>query len=88
MSRQFALTTSDNPFNPITQWEKWFAYDNWKGYKTCQYLGRIAHTGDGVSDAINDEIIESAMDEIIKQNLICIETNGKVCYMKVEEGSP
>lgn len=82
--RQFALTTSDNPFNPITDFDSWYEYDDEKGYKTCQYLARIAHPGDGVSEYDSDAIIEAAIDDIVERNLIGMESDFKVNYLKVE----
>lgn len=60
------LTTIDNPFNPITEFDKWFAFDCEKGYNSCAYLGRIAKTSDALTEEENDEEIERAIDEIIK----------------------
>ena len=61
-----ALTTIDNPFNPFTDFTKWFLYDIEKGYYSCAYLARIARTSDQFTDLENDEEIERAIDEIIK----------------------
>lgn len=41
-----ALTTFDNPYNPFTQFSKWFLFDTEKGYNSCAYLGRIARTSE------------------------------------------
>lgn len=89
MSKQFALTTSDNPFSPITQFDEWFEYDEEKGYHTCSYLARIAATSPDLSDADNDEEIERAVDEIVKLNLLGIVTEYAVNYVKkTDETSP
>jgi hypothetical protein len=64
-----ALTTVDNPFNPITQFDSWFAFDVEKGYNSCCYLARIANTSKDLTEEENDEIIEEAIDEIVKFNL-------------------
>lgn len=81
--REFALTTTDNPYNPITQFDQWYVYDTTKGYNTCQYLARIAMTADGMSDNVNSEIIEQAIDEIVKENILGLVTEYKVNYVKV-----
>ena len=59
------LTTIDNPFNPFVQFDEWYRFDEQQGYRTCSYLGRIAHVSDALSEELNDEEIENAIDEII-----------------------
>ena len=66
MANTCAITTFDNPYNPFTQFERWFLFDTEKGYNSCGYLGRIARTSDELTDEENDEAIEQAIDEIIK----------------------
>ena len=87
MAREFALTTSDNPFNPITQWDSWYEFDEEKGYKTCQYLAHIAHPGSGLSEGDEDAIIEAAIDEIVGVNIIGLITEYQVNYKKVVKDS-
>ena len=82
MSKQFALTTTDNPFDPITQFDQWYAYDEEKGYHTCSYLARIAATSPELSDTDNDLEIERAIDEIIHYDLLSLTTAGQVKYVK------
>lgn len=60
------LTTVDNPYNPFTDWDKWFMYDNDAGYNSCAYLARVAHTSDVLSDSENEDEINRAIDEIIR----------------------
>lgn len=66
------LTTIDNPFNPVTQFDSWFLFDVEKGYNSCAYLGRIARTSDELSEQENAEEIERAIDEIIKYDFMGI----------------
>lgn len=63
---QCALTTVDNPYDPFTQTEAWYRFDEDKGYHSCSYLARIARTSDQLSDAENEREIERAIDDIIK----------------------
>ncbi len=65
-----ALTTFDNPYNPFTQFQKWFLFDTEKGYNSCAYLARIARTSDELTEEENDEEIERAIDEIIKYDFM------------------
>lgn len=73
-----ALTTKDNPFNPINQFDSWFRYDMDKGYNSSGYLARIARTSEQLTDKENDEEIERAIDEIIKYDFLDL-------YRKVKE---
>lgn len=74
------LTTFDNPFNPFTQFRKWFLFDVSKGYNSSAYLARIARTSDELNDEENNEEIERAIDEIIRYDFQNI-------YRKVTKGS-
>lgn len=69
---QCMLTTVDNPYNPFTQFDEWKAFDECKGYFTCEYLARIVDTSYDLSDEENDEQIESAINEAIYFNLLGI----------------
>lgn len=66
------LTTLDNPYNPHNQWDEWLAFDEQKGYFTCNYLARKASTSDSLSDVENEEIINTAMLEIVQNDPIGI----------------
>jgi len=68
--REAMLTTADNPFDPFTQFDSWFAFDSSKNYNSCSYLARIAKTSDELSDADNAIAIEQAIDEIVQLNLL------------------
>ena len=63
-----ALTTTDNPYDPFTQFDAWFRFDEDKGYHSCAYLARIARTSDQLSAVENEQEIERAIDDIVKYN--------------------
>jgi hypothetical protein len=63
------LTTVDNPFNPFTQFDEWYAYDNALGYGTTQFLARIAKTSYELTEADQSAAIEAAIDEIVRENV-------------------
>lgn len=48
------ITTKDNPFDPITDFRRWWIYDESFGYNTCSLLAKYAHTSDEMSDFLND----------------------------------
>ena len=74
------LTTVDNPFNPFTHFNEWYAYDEAAGYYTLSFLARIAKTSDQLSEADQSLAIEYAIDEIVRENVLGI-------YRKVMEPS-
>lgn len=62
------LTTVDNPFNPLTDWDDWYNYDESKGYYTSEYLARITKTSNELSDDDQDQAITEAINEIMEMN--------------------
>lgn len=62
------LTTVDNPFDPFTQFNSWYAYDMQAGYNTTGLLARIVRTSDELSGPDNALAIEQAIDEIVSIN--------------------
>ena len=60
------LTTVDNPFDPFTNWDEWYAYDEAKGYCTSGLLARITKTSNELSEKEQNEDVEEAIDEIIE----------------------
>jgi len=63
------LSTSDNPFNPFTHWQDWFAFDVQLGYNTCAYLARIVNTSSELSELDQALAIDIAIDEILRFNI-------------------
>lgn len=56
------LSTKDNPWNPFTQWNEWYAFDVSHGYHCCSVLAMFSRN----SDADNSLEISNTIDEIIK----------------------
>lgn len=78
--RRVAITTTDNPYCPFTEFDQWYRFDVEAHHHTCQLLARIAKTSDQLTDEENDAEIERAIDEIIKYDPLNI-------YKKVERAS-
>ena len=66
------LTTIDNPYNPFTEFDAWFSFDEQKGYNSSEYLARFANTSDDLSDEEKAIEIEKAIDSIVKLNVLGI----------------
>lgn len=64
------VTTKDNPYDPFTQFDQWYAYDTLQGYNTCAYLARIAKTSPELSPIDQAIAVEEAVDEIVEMNLL------------------
>lgn len=73
------LTTADNPYNPFTQYDEWYAFDYQKGYHTPEYLARVVVLSDGLSPADESLSIENAISEIVAYNF-----NGLYCRVTRE----
>lgn len=72
-----SLTTIDNPYHPIEQFDKWFQYDVELGYNTLAYVARIAGFSSTLTDEENNELQTIAVNEIIDLDPFYI-------YLKVE----
>lgn len=62
------LTTIDNPYNPFTQYDEWYAYDRYLGHYTPEYLARVAIVSDGLSPLDQELAIDDAIAEIVDLN--------------------
>lgn len=60
-----ALTTIDNPYDPITDFDNWYLYDEQKGHHTSSYLARLIKDSDDVDPAFMEFQKEQAIDEIL-----------------------
>jgi hypothetical protein len=69
MSNGHMLTTVDNPYSPVTDFDRWNAWDMAAGYHTLSLLARIIVTSNDLSDADRDQDYERAVDEIVKENV-------------------
>ena len=82
MARTVALTTSDNPYDPITNYDEWERYDTVNRYFTNDYLDRVCHTTTELGEVLYGDDVEHAIDEAVKYNLISWLYEG-VSYKKV-----
>jgi hypothetical protein len=78
MTDMHMLTTVDNPYNPETQWDDWFQFDSSHGYNTPGLLARVTVTSDELSELDQDIARETAIDEIIRENVLGVLKKVKV----------
>lgn len=62
------ITTSDNPFDPRTHWDEWYAYDTRAGYNTLNYIARIYEGAEGTSISEQNVSYLRALEEIVVMN--------------------
>lgn len=63
------LTTIDNPYDPQTEFDMWFAFDVNNGYNSCALLDRVCKTSSQLSDALIADDVNEAIDWIILHDL-------------------
>ena len=63
------LSTTDNPYNPFTEFDQWYAHDTSVGHHTLSLLGRVCITSDELSELDQSRAIDHAMDEIVAENV-------------------
>lgn len=61
----YALTTFDNPYDPVDDFENWLIWDNDMGYGTMSRLARELHITDSMSEDEKDEARKLAIDRIV-----------------------
>lgn len=67
---QLLLSTIDNPYNPFTQFDDWYGYDESMGYHSCSYLARVVKSSDDLSDEEQEWAINQAVEEIVRLNIL------------------
>lgn len=67
--RECLVSTTDNPYDPFTQWEEWYEFDESHGYHTTSYLARIVVVSDDLSDEDYKMAVNDAVNEIVEFNL-------------------
>lgn len=67
MEKDSMLTTFDNPFNPFTEFDRWWKEDLLLGHNCCGLLANESNVLDIASDEVNDKAIIEAMERIVKR---------------------
>lgn len=74
MSKEYMLTTIDNPFNPFEDIMSWRLFDMEKGYYSSERLAKVAQPllVDDMTQQEENEAIEAAIDTIVKNDILNI----------------
>ena len=68
-SFDFALTTSDNFFDPFENFESWFAFDQANNYNSSGLIDRLAFTVTDLGNNLEKESSVNAMQDAIRLDL-------------------
>lgn len=63
------VTTTDNPYDPFTEFREWYNFDVSHGYHTSSLVARLTVTSDNLSDLDQREAIDLVVDEIVSENV-------------------
>lgn len=69
MSTEHMVTTSDNPYDPFTEFREWYQFDVSHGYHTSSLMGRLVLTSESLSELDQRQIREQLVDEIVLENV-------------------
>lgn len=67
---EYMLTTVDNPHDPFSQWDEWFAWDAAAGYNTPGLLARITRNSTDLSEGDQHLAVQQAIDECVEMNVL------------------
>lgn len=79
--RSIMLTTVDNPFNPFTQFDEWYAFDIQHFYNTLGLVARFASFSEDLSD---DELEAENQNAIARILAIDFEHKYKIVEEPIE----
>ena len=66
------LTTHDNPYDPMTNYDQWLKYDHDNQYYTDEYLARVANLDVESEGPEADYQLELAKIEILNNDMLNI----------------
>jgi hypothetical protein len=81
------VTTSDNPYDYFTEYDKWYEFDESHRYSTSGLVARIARTNNEFSDEQIEKDIERAVTDICRNGglyLAMVTDDPKVFYKRIE----
>lgn len=67
-SKEFLITTIDNPYNPFSEYEDWLRFDEENGYNTQNYVARVLQVKDLDDSLSEDEKLDIALESILSIN--------------------
>ena len=86
MEKDSMLTTFDNPFNPFTEFDRWWKEDLLLGQNCCGLLANESNVSDVASDEVNDKAIIEAMERIVKREPMVYKIVYQSDFKKIVNG--
>ena len=77
--KEIWITTTDNPFDPFTQWDRWMNYDYQMGYNTCGKVAKLAACSDNLTDEENDARIDHAINDLCEHGFNVTPDGSMIC---------
>ena len=74
--KSYIVTTIDNPYDPVNDFDKWYDYDVRKGHNTCSKLASLAYTSASTVMAEDQRNINAAVDDLIRLDAEVALSNG------------
>ena len=68
VSKEFFITTADNPFDYFSQFDEWFEFDQSHGYHTLEYVARLTRLAPDLSEEDENLEYKRVFDSIIEWN--------------------
>ncbi|MBO5629450.1 MAG: hypothetical protein J5965_10295 [Aeriscardovia sp.] len=62
----YALTTVDNPYHPIDEYDDWFAFDMEHGYRTQERLAKVTPVEYYWTDLEQQRTINAVIDDFVR----------------------
>ena len=63
-----AITTIDNPWNPFTQFLKWWEHDHEYGYNSLEIVAYFAKTSTELEEEDYNDEVSYAIDKVLEIN--------------------
>ena len=86
MEKDSMLTTFDNPFNPFTEFDRWWKEDLLLGHNCCGLLANESNVSDVSRDEVNDKAIIEAMERIVKREPMIYKIVYQSDFKKISNG--
>lgn len=83
----YMLTTIDNPFSPVTQYDEWLTWDM-TYHNTNALLARVVYTSPELSDTDQALAIQAGIDEIVTENVSGVHTKVRAGSFTIPSQEP